>query len=294
MKSSLVSDVDHMLQEQSATWPQLADGLRGLRDSQNRIERVFDRDVLVRHIPHRLRSTTAPVDAIAVSQRPCFLCPWSLYPEQKGVPFGDEFNLYLNPFPILERHLTIVHVEHRHQRIAGQVGNFLKLAAALQGSFILYNGPEAGASAPDHMHFQACSADIFPTEKSYAQGHIPRAFVLRDKDEMRLVSRLEALVQALDQVTEPMFEPMMNIAASYDGSDWTVFVFPRAKHRPSVYHTGELTISPGTIDLCGVLVVPKPDDFAKIRGVDIEGIYDEVTLPAHQFDAVLERLGGKP
>lgn len=294
MKSSLVSDVDRLLESQAVAWPRLASGLQGLRECRNRVERVFGRDVLVRHIPHRIKSTTAAVDAITVSQRPCFLCPWSLDPEQKGIPANAEFTIYLNPFPILDRHLTIVHAEHRHQRIGGQFGNFLSLAKALPGSFVIYNGPQSGASAPDHLHFQACSSNIFPIEKGFAQGDIPRAFILKDTDEMHLVSRLEALVQALFDVTEPMFEPMLNIAGLYEGSAWTVFVFPRGKHRPSVYDTGELTISPGTIDLCGVLVVPKAEDFAKIRGADIERIYDEVTLPAGQFETVLARLGGTP
>jgi hypothetical protein len=297
MKSSLVSDVDGLLAAQAVAWPALARGLQGLRDSQTRVERVFGRDVLVRHIPHRIKSTTAPVDAILVSQRPCFLCPWSLDPEQKGIPANEEFTIYLNPFPILERHLTIVHAEHRHQRIAGQFPALLELAEALPDSFVLYNGPASGASAPDHLHFQSCSRAVFPIERDNMPGHIPRVFSLRDSDAAHLVSRLEALVDALYEVTEPMFEPMINIAALYvsgAGAGWTVFVFPRAKHRPRVYETGELTISPGTIDLCGVLVVPKADDFEKVRGVDIEGIYDEVTLSASQFEAVLARLGGTP
>lgn len=294
MKSSLVSDVDRLIDFQAKAWPRLARGMQGLRESQTRVERVFGRDVLVRHIPHRIKSTTAPVDAITVSQRPCFLCPWSLDPEEEGIRFNAEFTMYCNPFPILERHLSIVHAQHRHQRIAGQFPALLQLAEALPDSFVLYNGPESGASAPDHLHFQSCSRAIFPIEKDDLSGHIPRVFVLRDGDAVRLQSRLEALVQALRDVTEPMFEPMLNIVALHSGDGWTVFVFPRAKHRPRVYDTGELTISPGTIDLCGVLVVPKAEDFAKIRGVDIEGIYDEVTLPAHQFDAVLARLGGTP
>jgi hypothetical protein len=294
MKSSLVSDVDRLLESQAVAWPALARGLQGLRESQTRVERVFGRDVLVRHIPHRIKSTTAPVDAILVSQRPCFLCPWSLDPEQKGIPANEEFTIYLNPFPILDRHLTIVHAEHRHQRIAGQFPALLELAEALPDSFVLYNGPASGASAPDHLHFQSCSRAVFPVDRDDLAGHIPRVFALRDSDAARLVTRLEALVEALYDVTEPMFEPMMNIAALRSGDEWTVYVFPRAKHRPRVYETGEFTISPGTIDLCGVLVVPKPDDFAKIRGVDIEGIYDEVTLSASQFEAVLARIGGTP
>jgi hypothetical protein len=294
MKSSLVSDVDRLLESQAVAWPALARGLQGLRESQTRVERVFGRDVFVRHIPHRIKSVTAPVDAISVSQRACFLCPMHLDPEEQGISFNPEYTLYCNPFPILERHLTIVHVNHRHQRIAGQFGVFLELAAALPDSFVLYNGPECGASAPDHLHFQSCSRNLFPLEHDNVENYMPRVFILRDRDSNRLVSRLETLVDALRDVTMPSFEPLINVAGWFAGGEWSVFVFPRGRHRPSVFHTGELTVSPGAIDLCGVFVVPKPEDFAKIGGTDIEKIYTEVTLPAEQFEAVLESLGGKP
>jgi hypothetical protein len=310
MKSSLVSDVNRLLESQVVEWPLLARGLQGLRESQTRVERVFGRDVMVRHIPHRIKSTTAPVDAISVSQRPCFLCPMHLDPEEQGIPFNvldgcalpglhsqplmSEFMLYPNPFPILERHLTIVHANHRLQRIAGQFGVFLELAEALPDSFMIYNGPECGASAPDHLHFQACSRQVFPIERDNHQNFRPRVFILRDREKERLVSRLEALSEALRDVTEPAFEPMINVAGWFSGGEWSVFVFPRGKHRPRVFETGELTVSPATIDLCGVFVVPKPDDFAIIRGSDIEKIFEEITLPADQFEAVLGRLGGKP
>jgi hypothetical protein len=294
MKSSLVSAVDRLLESQAVDWPLLTRGLQGLRASQTRVERVSGRDALVRHIPHRIKSTTAPVDAISVSQRPCFLCPMHLEPEEQGIPFNAEFTLYPNPFPILERHLTIVHTTHRLQRIAGQFGVFLELAEALPDSFIIYNGPECGASAPDHLHFQSCSREVFPIQNDKLQGYLPRVFMLRDREKGRLVSRLEALVRALWDVTEPAFEPMINVAGWSDHGEWTVCVFPRGKHRPRVFETGELTVSPATIDLCGVFVVPKPEDFARIRGVDIEKIFEEVTLPAAQFETVLAQLGGKP
>jgi hypothetical protein len=293
MKSSLVSDVDRLLESQAAVWPALTRGLQGLRETQTRVERVFGRDVFVRHIPHRIKSTTAPVDFISVSQRPCFLCPMHLDPEEQGIPFNAEFTLYCNPFPILERHLTIVHVNHRLQRIAGQFGVFLELAKALPDSFMIYNGPECGASAPDHLHFQSCSRKIFPIEHDNHETYMPRVFILRDRESDRLVSRLDALVEALRDVTAPSFEPMINVAGWFAGDEWSVFVFPRGKHRPRVFETGELTVSPATIDLSGVFVVPKPEDFAKIRGADIEKIFAEITLPAEQFEAVLERLGGK-
>ena len=298
MKSGLVSDVDHLLADQIARWPLLTRGVEGLRASQTRVERVAGHDLYVRHIPHRIISTTAAVDAASIAKRPCFLCSSNLPKEEHGIPFDSEFAIYCNPFPILERHLTIVHVDHRPQRIAGSFQAMLRLAEALPDSFVLYNGPRCGASAPDHMHFQACSRELFPIERDARDvvgPSIPdygrRVFVLRGRSIAPLADRLQVVMDILEQVTHSDGEPMVNIAAYYDNEQWTSFVFPRGKHRPRAYETGERTVSPATIDLCGVLVVPVEKDFVQIRGTEIESIFAEVTLQKQVFEEALTRLG---
>jgi hypothetical protein len=107
----------------------------------------------------------------------------------------------LQPLSDSRRHLTIVHADHRPQRISGQFDAFLKLAQALPDSFIIYNGPECGASAPDHLHFQSCSRAIFPIERDLHEGFIPRVFTVHDSDRGRLVARLENLLTALARVS---------------------------------------------------------------------------------------------
>jgi hypothetical protein len=295
MKSGLVSDIDHLLADQIARWPLLTRGIAGLRASQTRVERVAGHDLYVRHIPHRIVSTTAAVDAASIAKRPCFLCPSNLPKEEHGIPFDSEFAIYCNPFPILERHLTIVRVDHRPQRIAGSFHSMLRLAEALPDSFILYNGPRCGASAPDHMHFQACSRELFPIEqdtRGWTGPSVPdygrRVFILRGMSISPLADRLQALMDILEDVTHSDGEPMVNIAVYY--GQWTSFLFPRGKHRPRVYETGERIVSPATIDLCGVLVVPVEKDFVQIRGAEIESIFEEVTLRKQEFEEALERI----
>jgi hypothetical protein len=290
MKSSLVKGVDRLLASQARAWPALARGLQGLRESQTRVERAFGRDVLVRHIPHRIKSTTAAVDSASIAKRACFLCPQNLDPEEEGIAIDSEFTAYCNPFPILERHLTIVHSDHRPQRISGQFGALLKLAQSLPDSFIIYNGPECGASAPDHLHFQSCSRATFPIAHDLRDGYIPRVFKLTGGDSEELVTHLERLMDALSAVTNRTSEPMINLAAYSSGDSWTVLVFPRGKHRPHVYETKELTVSPAAIDLSGVFVVPVFSDYQKIRGSDIEKILEEVTLPADVYEKVRQDL----
>jgi hypothetical protein len=298
MKCGLVNDVDRLFADQIHAWPLLARGIEGLRNSQTRTEVVAGHDMLVRHIPHRIGSTTAAVDAVSVAKRPCFLCAANLPPGEKGIPFDSEFTIYCNPFPILDRHLTIVHTQHRPQRIAGSTGAMLRLAQALPDSFVIYNGPHCGASAPDHLHFQACSRDTFPIERDVQEFDGPsmpkygrRVLIFRDNDIQRLIARLDATIRLLADVTRSSDEPMLNIAAFFDGARWVCLLFPRRKHRPRVYDTGELTVSPATIDLCGIFVVPVPHDFQKIRGTDIERVFEEVTLGADAFELVLSGLG---
>jgi len=297
MKSGLVSDVDHLLADQISNWPLLARGVEGLRASLTRTERVAGRDLLVRHIPHRIVSTTAAVDSISIAARACFLCPSNLPKEEHGIPFDSEFAIYCNPFPILDRHLTIVRVDHRPQRIAGSFHAMLRLAEALPDSFIIYNGARCGASAPDHMHFQASSRAVFPIERDARESGGPsipnyarRVFVLRDRNAPALAERLYALMDVLAEVTSSTEEPMVNIAVYFEEGRWTAFVFPRSKHRPRVFDTGEFTVSPATIDLCGILVVPVEKDFLRITGSEIERIFDEVTLPENEFANVLGRF----
>jgi hypothetical protein len=295
--SAAEQQITRLIQEQSVNWPLFVRGLKGLHESQTRSLRIDWYDVHVRHIPHRIASTTARVDAVSIQKRPCFLCKANLPPEEQGVALDSQFTAYCNPFPILDRHLTIVHNEHRPQAIAGHAASMIHIAQLLPSSFVIYNGPECGASAPDHLHFQACSREVFPIENEsnavdglFIPDYGRRVLVLRDTNALALTRRVENVISCLAEVTGKSPEPLINLAAFYSADQWTVFVFPRSKHRPRVYDTGELTVSPATIDLAGVFVVPKAADFGRIQSGDIESIFKEVTLGAEAFDAVVARI----
>ena len=291
--TSMVHDIDNLFRRQLESWPLLARGMKGLAESTTRPVRVGWFDVFVRHIPHRIASATAAVDRESVLKRPCFLCAENLDPEEEGIVFNADFTIYCNPFPIVDRHLSIVHREHRPQRISGQLGSMLDLARALPGFFVIYN-----ASAPDHMHFQAGSRDLFPIEKDTMNvrepavtGYERNVLLFRGSDRLQLIDEMHFAIDVLASVTGKKPEPMINIAAFHDPiAGFTVFMFPRGKHRPHVFYTGELTVSPGAIDLCGIVVVPLGKDFGRISGEDIAAIFREVTLPDDQFREVADNL----
>jgi hypothetical protein len=296
----MIQEIEELFRRQAQAWPQLVKGLEGLARANTRRVRIDWFEVFIRHIPHRVASTTALVDAEAIAQRPCFLCAGNLPPQEEGVPFADDFMIYCNPFPIVDHHLTIAHREHRPQRIANQFGNMLDLAAALPRYFVIYNGPECGASAPDHAHFQAGLRGLFPIEWDTAGltgATVPNygrnVFVLRGRDRSALIERMDRIIDLLGETTGRRQEPMINIAVFREKEEWHTYLFPRGKHRPQVFHTGELTVSPASIDLCGILVVPLARDFERISGDAIFAVFREVTLPDHQFQEIagkLERL----
>ena len=293
----MTDDLETLFQTQIETWPRLAAGVQGLADAQTRPVRIDWFDVFTRHIPHRVGSTTAKVDRDSIAKRPCFLCAGNLDPEQKGIAFDSDYTIYFNPFPIVDRHLTIIHREHRPQHIAAELPSMLGLAAALPGYFVIYNGPECGASAPDHMHFQAGSRALFPIEKDTAHlrgktipDYARNVFLFRDSDRSRLVEKMDHTIELIASVTGKRPEPLINIAAFHEQKQWTIYLFPRGKHRPDVFHTGELTVSPASLDLCGIFVVPLEMDFARISGKDIAAIFQEVTLPDAAFEEVAAKL----
>jgi ATP adenylyltransferase/5',5'''-P-1,P-4-tetraphosphate phosphorylase II len=299
----MINEIEELFRRQIQTWPRLARGVEGLVHAETRPARIDWFDVFVRHIPHRVTSTTAAVDRDSVAKRPCFLCAGNLDPEEEGIPFKDDFTIYCNPFPIVDRHLTIVYKQHATQQIAHHCGNMLDLAVALPGYFVIYNGPECGASAPDHMHFQAGFRSLFPIEKETASmkgitvpGYGRNLFLIRESDRFAMINRMNRVMELLEELTqkrpeprEPQ-EPLVNIACFYEAAEWTVYVFPRSKHRPGVFHSGDLTVSPASIDLCGIFVVPLAKDFEKITGDMIASIFQEVTLPDEQVREIAKKL----
>ena len=293
----MTGEIEELFQRQLRAWPQLANGVEGLARATTRSVRIDWFDVFIRHIPHRISSTTASVDSESVAKRPCFLCAANLPAEEEGLRFDENFTIYCNPFPILDRHLTIAHREHGAQRIVGHFGSMLDIASALPKYFVVYNGPECGASAPDHMHFQAGSQELFPIEKDTASltgltvpNYARNVFILRGRDRSALIDRMDRAIDLLAETTGKRPEPLVNIAVFHERGEWVAYLFPRGKHRPEVFHTGELTVSPASIDLCGIFVVPMAEHFEKITGDAIAAIFREVTLPDDQFQEVAGKL----
>jgi len=303
----LESRVAALIDQQTDTWPLLQDGREAFAQMETKRVSVEESEVVVQHNPRRIRSSGAAVDKASVEHRPCFLCAENLPPEEKGIAYGDELIILCNPFPVLDQHLSIVHREHVPQQIEGNVAQLLSLAHDLGSSyFVLYNGPESGASAPDHLHFQACSRELLPIEEnlfkdepvlaedcSYCEETARSSFelftlggcgrsvvVFRGGNPEEITQWVYTVIRELAAQTDKT-EPLINIICTYDPKLWTVYLFPRAKHRPSSFYSeGEqrLIVSPGAIDMAGVVVVPEREHYDKIDGPRIAAIFSEVSM----------------
>lgn len=312
--SDLASRAHVLLRQQKETWPLLRDGYAGLADVRTRTIDLEGSSLRVQWNPARIVSSSASVDAESISRRKCFLCPANLPEEQKAILFAGSYLVLCNPFPIFEEHFTIPHTSHTPQRIGPSFGAMLDLARAVQARYMLmYNGPKSGASAPDHLHFQAGEKGFLPLEKELGdlmeQGEVlsdtktmqtvavnaglKRFIVLRSGNRDSLVGAFRVVESALAGGTGEKEEPMVNILAWFDRGTWDVLIFPRARHRPSVYFAqgeGRILISPAAVDCGGVLITPVEKDYNRLTADHARGIFDEIFLPAGAFRAVCSTL----
>lgn len=317
-REDLAAKIDALIDQQKRTWPLLARGYSALERVETKPLVIERSRVFAQHNPGRIKSTSARVDKESVEKRTCFLCAENLPPEERAIRYGEDFMIMCNPFPILDHHLSIVHREHIPQEIRGNAGVLLSLARDLAGRFfVLFNGAQCGASAPDHLHFQACARDLLPVEADLkrfdasSDGEIETAMadgievfnlsdcgrsviVFRGADREATERAIYSTLDVLSRLTNRP-EPMINIVITGDENgrafSWTVYLFPRRRHRPSFFFAeGEdrLLISPGAIDMAGVVVVPEISDFIKIDSHLVREIYREVTLEDRLVREIME------
>jgi ATP adenylyltransferase/5',5'''-P-1,P-4-tetraphosphate phosphorylase II len=297
---------DALQAQQRGAWPLYDDNARGLEQVKVKTFHYAQCNLKVQFNPARIKSSAARVDSKSISERKCFLCTDALPPQQKGIPFNNEYLILVNPYPIFPRHLTIPRLEHVPQLIEPYFRDMLELSRALESYTVFYNGPKCGASAPDHMHFQAGNKGFLPVEAEYiklreatdhklfitehleifAVSNYLRKFIAIESDEMTLLqTAFEWLYELLEQRhQEP--EPMLNILSGYEKGKWRVLVFPRDKHRPEQYFAEgdkNILLSPASVDFGGVCITPQEKDFEKITATELEDIFAQVSVNDDYF-----------
>jgi hypothetical protein len=299
-----------LLSEQKKTWVDLREGYESFKDIRERD--IFCRGFSVRlqHNPRRIKSSLADVGEGDRNERQCFLCLDHLPEGQKGILYGSDFLILCNPMPVFPCHFTISHLDHRRQNIAEHIRSLLQLVADFGfGWTVLYNGPNCGASAPDHLHFQAVPSGQMPIEKEIREvkrlaliKQVDGVLLYRVRDLGREVIILEgnepiavenALKDFLDAMKKVLLideEPMINITSFHEEKKWRLLIFPRRKHRPETFFSegdARVVVSPGVIDMGGVLVTPVEKDFERLDAAAVDGIYREVSLEGKIVERVI-------
>lgn len=270
-------DIQKFIDEQLAQWPLAANNFTALSGVKIRDIESLD-GMRVQFNPARIRSTGAKVDAAALRERPCFLCDANRPAEQIGLDWGN-YTILVNPYPIFDGHLTIACKEHTPQRIDGRIADMMRLAAELPGYTIFYNGAKCGASAPDHMHFQAVPSKYlpiwrkvkpFPGEQTVTAGM--KVFVIEYDYIPDAVWKFDEYMRTLPD--DEMGEPMCNILCRKG----TLLVIPRRAHRPANYgyDEGQIMLSPASIDLAGVLITPFEKDYLTLDAATVRAVVGQV------------------
>lgn len=263
--------------------------------------------------PARMVSTGAQIDRQTIAQRACFLCEKNRPEEQLTIDLGDDFELMVNPFPVLPMHFTIVRKTHVPQTILENYTEIYRLLELFPELFVFYNGPMSGASAPDHMHFQAGIGQELPlmtvlrklekeqqvlikrengSSLSMFNSASFKAFVIKSKAQETEMTLFKQLYDAMP-VREGEKEPRMNIVAWRDGSEDVIVVLPRDNHRPACYfEEGDrrMVISPGALDMAGLIITPREEDFNRMSEDKLISILKEVSIKEKDMENIKEKL----
>lgn len=302
--------VEKLIEQQLVVWQTPRDNYAALQNVEVKEFKVKRSTIKVQFNPARIVSSAAKVDNKSLKERKCFLCAANRPEVQEGIAWGENYTILINPFPIFPKHLTIPCNDHTDQLILSRIGDMMAIAKDLPGFTLFYNGPKCGASAPDHMHFQAGNRGFLGFETDYLaadkkevisnagatlsllSGLANAAFLIEAVEIDAATELFVTLYNALE-IPEGEEEPMLNILCWSEEGKWKVAVFPRRKHRPACYSAegdANILISPASVDMGGVFITPLEKDFKKITADDLEQILDEVCLDQSGVEKILNNL----
>lgn len=324
--------IDQLIKNQNQSW-ELAkvnyESLKCYRAKMKKVE-LYGEDyymgVNVFPNPVRMLSTIAQTDASSIDARPCFLCQENRSHTQAFVDY-KHYQILVNPYPIFEQHLIIAEKVHTPQTILERFEDMIELTDSMREYFLMYNGPECGASAPDHAHFQAAGkeeqlsaaiwydwheTELFSSstkEISYVDEPLS-ALYIATKDKKTMCHTFKNIYDILGADSDGK-EPMMNILAWYGLENpkdfypdykvemkdvkllYNCVIFLRSKHRPDCYYAegaDQLLISPAIAEMSGIFPVAREEDLPKMTGEKIHDICREVSMPKEKLEKVIARI----
>ena len=304
------SSISRFFNRQLEKWD---DARHRFRDLKHVETKKLSEEVRLQFNPARIVSTGAKIDKKTLGERPCFLCDKNRPKEQMSQQIDERFHLLVNPFPILPVHFTIPARKHQPQAIYknyGEMHRFLSLHSELM---VFYNGPKCGASAPDHLHFQAGTSGILPLQANWQRLSRNLTDVISLNDEEKIAVVRDFIVPAFviisksEESDETLFhrlyksmpmrgdetEPMINIIAWRKEDEYISVVIPREKHRPEAYFAegdAQVMVSPGALDMSGLIITPREEDFHKLTEESATTILQECGISTEKMNSIVTKL----
>lgn len=304
------SSISRFFNRQLEVW---TDARHRFRDLKHVETRQFSDQLKLQWNPARIVSTGAKIDKKTLGERPCFLCDKNRPKEQMSKQIDEKFHLLVNPFPILPVHFTIPARKHQPQLIYKNYGEMHRFISLHSDLMVFYNGPKCGASAPDHLHFQAGTNGILPLQTNWQRlsrnltdiislndeekisvvhDFIVPAFVIISKSAESDEALFRRLYKAMPQRGDET-EPMMNIISWRKGEEFISVVIPREKHRPEAYFAegdAQFVVSPGALDMSGLIITPREEDFRKLTEEKALSLLQECGVSEEKMNAIIAKL----
>lgn len=304
------SSISRFFNRQLEVW---TDARHRFRDLKHVETRQFSDQLKLQWNPARIVSTGAKIDKKTLGERPCFLCDKNRPKEQMSKQIDEKFHLLVNPFPILPVHFTIPARKHQPQLIYKNYGEMHRFISLHSDLMVSYNGPKCGASAPDHLHFQAGTNGILPLQTNWqrlsrnltdiislndeekisvVRDFIVPAFVIISKSAESDEALFRRLYKAMPQRGDET-EPMMNIISWRKGEEFISVVIPREKHRPEAYFAegdAQFVVSPGALDMSGLIITPREEDFRKLTEEKALSLLQECGVSEEKMNAIIAKL----
>ena len=304
------SSISRFFNRQLEVW---TDARHRFRDLKHVETRQFSDQLKLQWNPARIVSTGAKIDKKTLGERPCFLCDKNRPKEQMSKQIDEKFHLLVNPFPILPVHFTIPARKHQPQFIYKNYGEMHRFISLHSDLMVFYNGPKCGASAPDHLHFQAGTNGILPLQTNWqrlsrnltdiislndeekisvVRDFIVPAFVIISKSAESDEALFRRLYKAMPQRGDET-EPMMNIISWRKGEEFISVVIPREKHRPEAYFAegdAQFVVSPGALDMSGLIITPREEDFRKLTEEKALSLLQECGVSEEKMNAIIAKL----
>ncbi len=285
-----MTDLNFLFESELKSYPKAAENYKKLELIETKEFDFESYRIYVHFNPARAVSSLAKLDAKSIAERPCFLCAKNRPAEQSSIDYKGLFDICINPFPICNKHFTIISKKHELQRLNSEkIDIFYSLASEFKGWVVLYNGAKSGASAPDHFHFQVVNKGYFtyPIETpmpglinkiSFSSQTAADAAMELKETLLKLSDGKWLSLESCDPADS--CEPQINLFCEHKNGQFITTVFPRNCHRPRQFYAedeSKLMISPGAIDMTGHLIVARKEDFEKISKEVLIDVYNQVS-----------------